>query len=81
MHDEEFLIFHGLETFHEAKWTLHGPGVRADAQWNLTWLEELASESNTIQAQKELSWQGRLQANTRRKYMYDLVGFASIFQD
>ena len=53
VHDEEFLIFHGLETFHEAKWTLHGPGVRADAQWNLTWLEELASERNTIQTQEE----------------------------
>ena len=32
VHDEDFLIFHGLETFDEAKWTLQGPGVRADAQ-------------------------------------------------
>ena len=32
MHDDDFLIFHGLGTFDEAKWTLEGPGVRADAQ-------------------------------------------------
>ena len=31
--------------------TLQSPGVRADAQcFKITWLEELASESNTIQA-------------------------------
>ena len=53
VHDEDFLILHGLGTFDEAKWTLQGPGVRADAQWNLTWLEELASERNTIQTQEE----------------------------
>ena len=32
VHDEDFLIFHGLETFDEAKWSLQGPGIRADAQ-------------------------------------------------
>ena len=32
VHDAEFLIFHGLGTFDEAKWTFQGPGVRADAQ-------------------------------------------------
>ena len=32
VHDEDFLIFHGLGTFDEAKWTIQGPGVRADAQ-------------------------------------------------
>ena len=53
MHDEEFSISHGLEKLHEAKCTLQGLGVRADAQWNLTWLEELASERNTIQTQEE----------------------------
>ena len=31
VHDEDFLIFHGLGTSDEAKWTLQGPGVRADA--------------------------------------------------
>ena len=32
VHDEDFLIFHGLGTFDEDKWTFQGPGVRADAQ-------------------------------------------------
>ena len=32
VHDEDFLIFHGLGTSDEARWTLQGPGVRADAQ-------------------------------------------------
>ena len=37
--------------FDEDFGTLQSPGVRADAQcFKLTWLEELASESNTIQA-------------------------------
>ena len=43
--------FHDLGTFDEAPWTLQGPGVCADAQCcKITWLEELASERNTIQA-------------------------------
>ena len=32
VHDEDFLIFHGFRTSDEAKCTLQGPGVRADAQ-------------------------------------------------
>ena len=40
-----------LGTFDEAPGTVHSPGVRADAQCcKITWLEELASERNTIQA-------------------------------
>ena len=43
--------FHVLGTFDEAPGTLQSSGVRADAQCcKITWLEELASESNTIQA-------------------------------
>ena len=43
--------FHDLGTFDEAPGTLQSPGVRADAQCcKITWLEELASERNTIQA-------------------------------
>ena len=43
--------FYDLWTFDEDFGTLQSPGVRADAQcFNFTWLEELASESNTIQA-------------------------------
>ena len=42
--------FHHLGTFDEAPGTLQSPGVRADAQCcKLTWLEEFASERNTIQ--------------------------------
>ena len=43
--------FHDSETFDEAAGTLQSPGVCADAQcFKITWLEELASERNTIQA-------------------------------
>ena len=43
--------FHHLGTFDEAPRTLQSSGVRADAQCcKITWLEELASERNTIQA-------------------------------
>ena len=42
---------HDPGTFDEDFGTLQSPKVRADAQcFKLTWLEELASESNTIQA-------------------------------
>ena len=43
--------FHDLGTFDEAPETVQASGVRADAQCcKITWLEELASERNTIQA-------------------------------
>ena len=46
--------FRHLGMFDEAPGTLQSPGVRADAQWCkidiLKWLEELVSQSNTIQA-------------------------------
>ena len=43
--------FQHLGTFDEAPGTAQSPGVRADAQCcKITWLEELASERNTIQA-------------------------------
>ena len=58
--------FHHLGTFDEAPGTVQSPGVCADAQCcKITWLEELASESNTIQAQEVLLCQGRLQAKTQ----------------
>ena len=45
------VIFYDPGAFDEDFGTLQNPGVRADAQcFKLTWLEELASESNTIQA-------------------------------
>ena len=44
--------FHDQRPLDKPKWKCQGPGVRADTQWSYsTWLEELASESNTIQAQ------------------------------
>ena len=43
--------FHDLGPFDEAPGTVQSPGVRVDAQCcKITWLEELASERNTIQA-------------------------------
>ena len=43
--------FHDLVTFDEAPGSLQSSGVRADTQCcKITWLEELASERNTIQA-------------------------------
>ena len=46
--------FHDPGTFNEAPGTFQSSGVRADAQcckiMILKWLEELASERNTIQA-------------------------------
>ena len=50
---------HDPGTFSEAPETVQGSGVRADAQCcKITWLEELASESNTIQAQEDISVSG-----------------------
>ena len=40
--------------------------ARADAHcFKLTWLEELASESNIIQAWKDITGQAKLQARTK----------------
>ena len=47
--------FHAQMMLDKPKWTFHGPGVCADAQcYQITWLEELASDSNTIQAQEDI---------------------------
>ena len=35
----------------------------------LKWLEELVSQSNTIQAQEDITEQGRLQARSGRNYV------------
>ena len=51
--------FHDPGTFDEDLGMLQSSWVRADAQcFKLTWLEELASESNTIQAQEDICRQG-----------------------
>ena len=62
-----------IRTFDEAPRTVQGPGVRADAQCGkITWLEELASESNTIQAQLEdISQPGKIAGQYQVKlYMF-----------
>ena len=60
--------FHHLGTFDEAPGTVQSPGVCADAQCcKITWLEELASESNTIQAQEDISVSGKIAGNMRPK--------------
>ena len=78
----KFDRFHAQRTLDKPKWTSPGPGVRADAQCHhTTWLEELASESNTIQAQEDIVCQGRLQAISRWNYMYVCDGYSSISLD
>ena len=58
--------FHDQRPLDKAPWPSQSPGVCVDAQcYKITWLEELASESNTIQAQEVLLCQGRLQAKTQ----------------
>ena len=63
--------FMNLGTFDEAPGTVQSPGVRADAQCCkidiLKWLEELVSQSNTIQAQEDISVSGKIAGNTGEK--------------
>ena len=69
-HDDKNVRFHDQRPLDKAQWTFQSLGVRADAQcYKITWLEELASESNTIQAQEVLLSQGRQQAKTHRNYI------------
>ena len=64
--------FDDIRTFDEAPRTVQGPGVRADAQCGkITWLEELASESNTIQAQEDITQPGKIAGQYQVKlYMF-----------
>ena len=82
VHDAEYDRFHHSRPLDKAPWTFQDPGVRADAQCcKITWLEELASESNTIQAQEVLLSQGRQQAKTQENYMLKCDGFSLISLD
>ena len=45
------------------------------------WLEKLASESNTIQAQGNITRQGRLELQTNENYIRKWVGFSLITLD
>ena len=77
--------FEHLGTFDEVPGNAQSPGVRADAQCCkidiLKWLEELVSQSNIIQAQEDITEQGRLQARSGRNYVYFWDGFSLISQD
>ena len=47
--------------FDKAPGTVQGPEICADAQCGkITWLEEIASESNTIQAQADITQPGKI---------------------
>ena len=60
-HDDDNDRFHDKRPLDKAPWTSQDPGVRADAQcYKITWLEELASESNTIQTQQDITPPGKL---------------------
>ena len=48
---------------------------------NPTWLEELASESNIIQAQEDISWSGMIAGKYQAKLYVFCDGFSSISQD
>ena len=57
-----------LGTFDEAPGMLQSPGVRADAQCcKITWLEELASERNIIQAGEDVFDAGKIAGPDPRK--------------
>ena len=63
--------FHDLGTFDEAPGTVQRPGVCADAQCCkiriMKWLEELVSQSNTIQAQEDRPVSGKIAGQDQGK--------------
>ena len=76
-----------LETFDKAPWSLQSSGVCADAQCcKIIWLEELALESNTIQAQEDITLQGKTAGQEPRtlyikigRFIVHISGFISSF--
>ena len=65
-----------LEDVRQAQMDLSGPrGPRWRAMWYYTWLEELVSESNTIQTQEDISVSGKIAGNTKPKLCIYLVWF------
>ena len=62
--------FHDPGMFDEDFATFQSPGVRADAQcFKITWLEELASERNTIQAREDMIEAGKIAGPDQEHYM------------
>ena len=69
--------FHHLGPFDKAPWTVQSPGVCADAQCcKITWLEEIASDSNTIQAQEDITQPGK----TAGKWLEELASERNTIQ-
>ena len=65
--------FHHLGPFDEAPKTLQGPGVCADAQCcKITWLEEVVSEGNAIQAQEDITQPGKTAGQYPRKLYMEI---------
>ena len=65
-----------------APWTSQSSGVRADAQCcKITWLDELVSESNTIQAQEDITQAGLKAGKDQRNYVVKSDGFSLISLD
>ena len=79
--------FHALGPFDKAPGTVQSPGGCADTQrCKITWLEELASESNTIQAQEDISVSGKIAGNImvklcgdRGRFIINISGLVSSF--
>ena len=79
--------FHHQKPLDKGTWTPRSPGVCADAQCcKITWLEELASESNTIQAQEDISVSGKIAGNMRPKlyvflwwFFFNISGLVNSF--
>ena len=67
-HARKYDGFYDPGTFDEHYGTLQSPGVRAAAQcFKLTWLEELASEMNAIQALEDITEAGKIAGPDPRK--------------
>ena len=74
--------FHDQRTLAKAKWPSQGPGVRADAQCDIVHgSKNLFQRAILYRHKKIYLWQGRLQAISRRNYVYFCDGFSSISQD
>ena len=68
---DENARFHDQRPLDKVELMFQRPGVCADAQCcKITWLEELASESNTIQAQEDIMSARVMASNTRSKLFY-----------
>ena len=74
--------FHDQRPLDKVKWTFHGPGVCADAQCDTVHgSKNLFQRAILYRHKKIYQCQGRLQAISKRNYVYICDGFSSISQD